>query len=148
MEIGIYKWLLLFAPSQNCNNIKLHGVGPVDNRPSTDYLHHLTHDTWHMTHSVGWTFSQSFSSQGLANSSDLWLTVYWRYLDLRITQLINYKPVYRTAPASPGLLIIYNNFIFFWKLWDILYFSRDPSLPQVSIGRQNPVCGWNIDSRR
>ena len=36
---------------------KLDGVGPVDNRPSTDELHHfvgktklhVTHDMWHMT---------------------------------------------------------------------------------------------------
>ena len=64
-------------------NEKLDGVGPVDNRPSTDKLHHLserrkkkeknymwhvTCDTWHVTrdmshvtHSVGWTFSQNFS---------------------------------------------------------------------------------------
>ena len=33
---------------------KLDGVGPVDNRPSTDKLHHfvqknVTHDMWHIT---------------------------------------------------------------------------------------------------
>ena len=47
---------------------KLDGVGPVDNRPLTDYLHHfvrylflfykffflfhVTRDTWHMTHCI------------------------------------------------------------------------------------------------
>ena len=35
--------------SQNEYNSKLDGVGPVDNRPSTDYLNmsHLTRDTRH-----------------------------------------------------------------------------------------------------
>ena len=41
---------------------KLDGVGPVDNRPSTDKLHHfvqinymwhVTHDTWHLTRDMG-----------------------------------------------------------------------------------------------
>ena len=50
---------------------KLDGVGPIDNRPSTDKLHRLvkknvTHDMWHMTPDMG---------------------------------------VYRTAVATPGLLI-------------------------------------------
>jgi hypothetical protein len=76
---------------------KLDGVGPVDNRPSTDKLHHfvqkkeekkrrkkiVTCDTWHVTRDTGhvtcfggWTFSDNFSS--------LALTVYdsWYYEDL------------------------------------------------------------------
>ena len=67
--------------------IKLDGVGPVDNKHSTDKFHHfvqkekekLTHDIWHltcdmqhMTHNMwhvtccgGWTFSQNVSSLAL-----------------------------------------------------------------------------------
>ena len=71
--------------------LKLDGVGPVDYRPSTDQLHHfvtgyrwhVTHDilhmsrdTWHMTHGVGWTFSQNFSSLAL-------LVWDWQYLELK-----------------------------------------------------------------
>ena len=74
---------------------KLDGVGPVDNRPSTDKLHHfiwrkkiklhvtcdmwqVTHDTWHVTCDTwhvtrlgGWTFSQNFSTLALT-VCDLW----------------------------------------------------------------------------
>ena len=63
---------------------KLDGVGPVDNRPSIDKLHHLvqqkkktwhvtpdmlhvTHDMWHVTHDLfgGLKFSQNVSSLAL-----------------------------------------------------------------------------------
>ena len=73
---------------------KLDGVGPVDNRPYTNRLHHfvwkktkktcdiwhVTHDTdmwhvtrdmWHVTCCGGWTFSQNFSSLDLT-VCDLW----------------------------------------------------------------------------
>ena len=75
---------------------KVDGVGPVDNRPSTDKLHHfvkkivtcdmwhvtrdmwhVTCDKWHVTRDMfffgggGWTFSQNFSSLALT-VSDLW----------------------------------------------------------------------------
>ena len=90
---------------------------PVDDRPSTDKLHHfvqkkkkkkmardtwhMTCDTWHMTHLGGWTFSQNFSSLALT-VCDLWY-----YEDILgkgwVTQLMNHKAVCRTAPATPGL---------------------------------------------
>ena len=53
---------------------KLDGVGPVDNRPSTDKLYQfvwkkknkLTWDMWYVTCDMfgggGWTFSQNFGS--------------------------------------------------------------------------------------
>ena len=69
------------------------GLGPVDNRPSTDKLYHfvqkkflknVTGDTWHVTCDTwhvtcetwhvwggGWTFSQNFSSPALT-VCDLW----------------------------------------------------------------------------
>ena len=69
---------------------KLDGVGPVDNIPSTDKLHHfvqknkicdmwhvtcdmrhVTCDMWYVTCCGGWTFSQNFSSLALP-VSDLW----------------------------------------------------------------------------
>ena len=77
--------------------MKLDGVGPVDNRPSTDNLNHfirrkekvvthdmwhvtcdtwhVTRDMWHMTRLGGWTLSQN---------SSLALTVcdLWYYEDL------------------------------------------------------------------
>ena len=85
-------WTRLWCDEQThwlCQGLlyKLDGVGPVDNRPSPDKLHHfvkntqknmtpdtwhmtpdtwnLTYDTWHVTHGGGWTFSQNFSSQAL-----------------------------------------------------------------------------------
>ena len=46
---------------KNKTKTKLDGVGPVDNRPSTNKLHHFVqknknihvpHDTWHVTHDM------------------------------------------------------------------------------------------------
>ena len=60
---------------------------------------HVTWDTWHVTHAGGWTFSQSFNTPSLM------------VLDrqcLEDSELINdsmsSEGVYRTAPATPGLL--------------------------------------------
>ena len=110
---------------------KLDGVGPVDNRPSTDKLHHfvrrkklkkikkilhvtrdmwhVTRDTWHVTCLGGWTFSQNFSSLALT-VCDL---CYYEDLEEKaewVTELINHEAVYRTAPATPGLLIMFNKY--------------------------------------
>ena len=97
-------------------NHKLDGVGPVDNRPSTHELHHfvqkkkikkindVTRDMWHMTRDTwhvwgGWTFSQIFSSLALT-VCDLW---YYEDQEEKDDSL-NYKALYRTAQATPGLL--------------------------------------------
>ena len=69
----------------------------------------MTRDTWQVTCDMlgGWTFSQNFSSLALT-FCDLWY-----YVDLEekadgVTELknelINDGAVYRTAPATPGLL--------------------------------------------
>ena len=58
---------------------KLDGVGPVDNRHSTDQLNHLVQK-----------FSKKFSSPALTEKDDL----------------MTDKGVYSTAPATPGLVII------------------------------------------
>ena len=91
--------ILWIDPALGPGRLKLDGVGPVDNRPSTDKLHHfvkknktkkhgmwhmtcdtwhvardmwhVTRDMWHMTHLGGWTFSQNFSSLALT-VCDLW----------------------------------------------------------------------------
>ena len=105
---------------------KLDGVGPVDNRPSTAWLHHfvkqknkkcymicdmwhmtrdmwhVTCDTWHITSRGRWTFSQ--------NCSSLAFTVWeWRFVEDVFTkdesltdwmnELISDKAVCRTAPS-------------------------------------------------
>ena len=107
--------------------IKLDGVGPVDNRPSTDKLHlfvqkkkcdmwhvtcdmwHVTRDIWHMTCDTwhvwgGWTSSQIFSSLALT-VCDLWYYEDLEEKDESLNEWINDEAVYRTAPATPGLLI-------------------------------------------
>ena len=110
-----YRSITLFQ----VNLWKLDRVGPVDNRPSTDKLHHfvqkikikivtcnmwhVTRDNWHVTCWVGWTFSQNFSSLALT-VCDLW---YYEDLEEKADSLahkINDEAVYRTAPATPGLL--------------------------------------------
>ena len=61
----------------------------------TPYTGHLTPDTWHMTHGLGWTFLRE-----------------WRFIediftkDDSITDLIGDRGVCRTAPATPGLFTI------------------------------------------
>ena len=94
----------------------LDGVGPVDNRPSIEKLHHfvqkkrrrkkvtsdmwhVTHDTWHVTcdetrdtwHVTcfgGWTFSQNFSSLALT-VCDLWYYEDLEEKDEWINELMN-----------------------------------------------------------
>ena len=81
---------------------KLDGVGPVDNRPSTDYFPHLfknktkiwhvtgdmwqvTHDMWHVTCDTWhvpcdtWWGVNILSKFQLSSSYGLGKTVYWRY---------------------------------------------------------------------
>ena len=58
-----------------------------------------------MTHSVGWIFSQNFSSLALPTWESVW-KIFWLKDDL-VNESMNHKPVYRTAPATPGLLITY-----------------------------------------
>ena len=131
---------------------KLDGVGPVDNRPSTDKLHHffwrkkkcdmwhvtcdmwhvtcdmwhVTHDTWHVTcdtwrdmlHMTCDMFGgvNILSKFQLLSSYGLWFMILWISGGKGwLTESINYKAVYRTDPATPGLLIT-----FFYKgPWDI-----------------------------
>ena len=76
--------------------LKLDRVGPVDNRPSTNKLHHLvkknvtcdiwhvTCDTWHMTRDMRhvtcdmlWAVNLLSKFQ-LPSSSGLWVMIFWR----------------------------------------------------------------------
>ena len=69
----------------------------------------MTCDTWHMTHSVGWTFSQNFRSLALP----VWDWQCFEYISTNHHlnyYLINDEAVCRTAPATPGLLKIISNF--------------------------------------
>ena len=115
-------------------SVKLDGVGLVDNRPSTNKLHHfvrkkrrkkmwhVTRDTWHVTHDMtrdvtrdvtrdtwhvtclgGWTLSQNFSSLALT-VCDLWYYEYLEEKDESLNEWMSDEAVYRTAPATPGLL--------------------------------------------
>ena len=66
---------------------------------------HVTRDTWHVTRLGVWTFSQNFSSLALT-VCDLG---YYEDLEEKahgLNEWINDKAVYRTAPATPGLLNI------------------------------------------
>ena len=73
---------------------------------------HVTHDMWHMTHGVVWTFSQNFSCLALT-VWDLWCCEYLEEkadtLNQWINESMNGEAVCRTAPATPGLLIISND---------------------------------------
>ena len=62
-------------------------------------------DTWYVTCLGGWTFSQNFSSLALI-ICDLWYYEDLEEKDDSITESMNDEAVYRTAPATPGLLNI------------------------------------------
>ena len=109
------------------SNTKLDGVGPVDNRPSPAKLHHFvrkkhtqkTHDMWHLTcdiwHVTYYTRHVTCDMFGevnipskfqLPSSYWLWFMIIWRSGGKgSLNELMNYEAVYRTAPATPGLLI-------------------------------------------
>ena len=77
-------------------------------KESTDYLHHFfLCDMWHMTHGVWWTLWQNFRSLALT-VWELWcsedISTKDDPLNELINELMNYKGVCRTAPATPGLL--------------------------------------------
>ena len=66
----------------------------------TPHTWHVTHDMWHM---VGGEHSLKISApQLLRFGKDSVLKI----LSERITHLMNYKSVYKTALATPGLLMI------------------------------------------
>ena len=103
---------------------KIDGVGPVDNRPSTNMLHHIvkkkqkkrdmwhvTRDTWHVTCATWHVTRDMFvrvdilSKFQLPCSYRLWFTMLWRSGGKgSLNDLISDEAVYRTAPATPGLL--------------------------------------------
>ena len=75
---------------------------------------HVTRDTWHMTRDTllvtlggGWTICKNFRSLALL----VWPGKWFEDLeekDQSLNQLINDEAVYRTAPATPGLLNMTN----------------------------------------
>ena len=67
---------------------------------------HVTRDMRHMTCLGGWTFSPNFSSLALT-VHDLWYYEDLEEKDDSINELMSDEAVYRTAPATPGLLNIY-----------------------------------------
>ena len=65
----------------------------------------VTRDTWHMTHDKQCGMNHLSKFQ-LSSSSGLGLTVFWIYFHkTSVSQLLIDEPVYRTARATPGLLI-------------------------------------------
>ena len=75
---------------------KLDGVGPVDNRPSTNKLHHFVQKSEH---------SLKISAPYLLPFVIYDIMKIWRKRMTRlIIEWINHEAVCRTAPATPGLL--------------------------------------------
>ena len=65
----------------------------------------MTHDMWHVTHGMGWTFDQNVSFLALT-VWELWCFENSEEKDDSVTELINYEAVCRTASATPDLLKI------------------------------------------
>ena len=64
---------------------------------------HVILDTWSMTYVVEWTVSKNYSCLALT-VRELWCFEDREEKDDWLTELISYKGVCRTAPATPGLL--------------------------------------------
>ena len=65
---------------------------------------HVTHNMWHMTCLGGVNILSKFQ---LPSSYRLWVMILWRYGGKgSVAEWISDEPVYRTAPATPGMLII------------------------------------------
>ena len=68
-------------------------------------LWHVTCDTWHVTHDMLWGVN-ILSKFQLPSSYCLWFIRIWRYGGKgSLSEKIKGEAVYRTAPATPGLLI-------------------------------------------
>ena len=111
--------------SENYN--KLDGLGPVNNRPSTNKLHHfvkkkcdmwqvtcdtwnVTRDMWHVTCGMLWGVNIVSKFQ-LLSYSGLWFMIFWRlggkgWFTNSLNESMNDKADCRTAPATPGLVKI------------------------------------------
>ena len=110
---------LIMRPYANSSELSYYSeVGPVDNRPSTNKLNHfvkkikkmwhVTCDTGHVTRDTWHVWRVSILSKfQLPSSYCMWFMILWRFGGKGwINKLINDKAVYRTAPATPGMLII------------------------------------------
>ena len=112
---------------------KLDGVGPIDNRPSTDKLHHfvkkkekkkmtcniwhMTCDMWHMTCDTWYAPCDIWHIVGgehflkISAPKGFWFVIYdilkirRKRLTYSLNEWINDGGDCRTAPATPGLLI-------------------------------------------
>ena len=129
----VMRFFFLFVKASYVSNdlVKLDEVGPVDNRPSTNRLHHfvrkkkncdiwhVTCDTWHVTCDMWHVTCDLFkgvnilSKFQLPSSYCLWFMILWRSggkgtLTDWFNELMNYKAVYRTAPATPCKVIFDN----------------------------------------
>ena len=62
---------------------------------------HVTRDTWHMTHD---TFRGVNILSKFQLPSSYIMKIWRKRMNRLINQLINDEAVYRTAPATPGLL--------------------------------------------
>ena len=87
-------------------------------------LWHVTHDMWHMTFSVGWPLSRNVSSLALLVLDWQCLEDIWTKGSLKqsVSQLISNGGDWRTAPATPGLLITIK---FWWSFplsFSIIYY--------------------------
>ena len=93
----------------------------------TWHVWHATRDTWHVTRDTfgGGNILSKFQ---LPSSYRLWFMILWRsggkgWLNEWIYELINHKAVYRTAPATPGLVMTpYASDITF-NYWSTLYLA-------------------------
>ena len=78
-------------------------------------------DTLHVTCLGGWAFSQNFSSLALT-ICDLWYYEDLQEKDGSVTESINDEAVYRTAPATPGLLTINKKNMYL--LWSFIHTTK------------------------
>ena len=99
---------------------------------------HMTRDTWHVTCDTWHVWGVNILSKfQLPSSYRLWFMILWSsggkgWLDQSINQSVNDEAVYRTAPATPGLLIKWNIIHFsMYLLFMIVYFLHLKKKPRI-----------------
>ena len=109
------------GPAEVLNIIKVDGVGPPDNRPSTDNLNHfvkknglVTCDTWQVTCDM-WNIAVTAWEWRFDKD------IFTNYDQLKqlLNQWINYKSIYRTALATRDQIRAH---IWVWEpIWALLW---------------------------
>ena len=105
----------------------------------------VTCDTWHVTCLVRWTFSQNFSLPFVIyDIMKIWRKRMTRWINELMNESINGEAVYRTAPATPGLLTTWRT----RKMYEEGNIKCNmENVPRGHIIHSNQINIWNVNSK-